>query len=207
MYLNKPNDIVVILYESGLYEYEVTGETQVRASGIEYTDLTAKIWKEGGAAFLSHTIAIDEWKELGDGVYILNLKEAVFNTLGSMFLKLEGNLIRDFEKEVFVEYVPLHASPRPGMCVIQGNSFDIGGVGDQSQPITFKLVNVPKQINQSLVTVSVLPIYPNPNGDIVVELVRGATVLVDYPSAGIRHQITVPDSPTADLLDLLPQIP
>jgi hypothetical protein len=42
------------------------------------------------------------------------------------------------------------------------------------------------------------------DGQFQVKLVRNSIVVVEIERAGIKHQITIPDQATAELMDLLP---
>jgi hypothetical protein len=95
----------------------------------------------------------------------------------------------------------------PNLCTISGNVVDLGGVPAAGTRIVFRIAGVPKRTGDSLVVSDRITTYPGAEGSFSVNMVRGAVVLVEIDPAGIKNQFTVPDLPTASLLDLLPPIP
>ena len=206
MYLGVAADIVVKLYESSMYEYEVENGSLVRAHGIEYSDLSVEIWKQGETTLTAHPVVPSEWIELGGGLYILKLPSTVFNKKGNMLVRITGDLFRDYEKELFVEPAPLAFTPMVDSCIVTGNVIDLGGNASGDRVI-FSIVNVPSQAGDSLISSKPIHITTDPFGNFSAKLIRGSKVRVQIPSAGINIQIDVPDQANALLLDLMPSIP
>lgn len=195
MFLERTSEVLVELKLAG-----------TPVTGVTFTDVTFQYWAEGDDVFQTQALDIDSWVELGSGVYAITIDGGLLANVGGFGFRLSGGSFDSVVRDFFVEPAPIALLATPEKCLITGNVLDIGGeVGKHSQ-VTFRIANVPKRVGGSLVVADKLVTVPDALGNISVALIRGVIALVEIPAAGIKYQITVPDQPSALLLDLLPPI-
>ena len=106
-----------------------------------------------------------------------------------------------------IEPAPLGGDAQAPVCIVTGNLVDIGGDPSHSCQVVFRPQYVPGVAGYSLISADLIRTYPDAFGNFSVKLLRSSQVLVEIAGAGIKNLITVPDAPTANLIDLLPPIP
>jgi len=96
--------------------------------------------------------------------------------------------------------------PSP-VCILSGTLVDIGGAPMVSTEVVFRPPHVPYYAGHALVGAGLIRTITDAFGNFSVRLLRDTTVLVEIEQVGIRYHINIPDSATAELVDLLPPIP
>ena len=207
MYAGVENQIIVKLFESPMYEYESSPEYLIPAAGIMHDDLTAKVWKPGYGGMIEFLIDEANWLELDGGNYVLTMPED-FSSMGTMFIRLTGDMISPYEREFFIEPQPRILGKNTGLCEVYGNVLDLGLQMDDTCEIAVNVVHLPHQIERTLLTAKSKKVYPDSRGDFGIELAKGATVKFTIRNAGIDQTIIIPeDKDRIHILDLLPPIP
>lgn len=191
-------------FESNLY-LELSGTA---ATGVLFSDVTVKFKKFGSDTLTTKTMTTNDWVELGDGFYVLKWSPSEMDTAGKFFYTATGTLFDNFLFEEFpVEAPPLGALVFPDKCIITGNILDVGGNPDQDRLIEIRPVVFPAAQDGSIISARPVTSIADALGNFSIALIRNQAVKIEIKTAGIRHQITVPDSSSATLLSLLPPIP
>lgn len=190
-----------------LYIETDTGYGMQSALGVIYSDMAISLCKDGGD-FESKSLLESEWRDHGDGVYSFLWNESDLNTLGEIYYtfsvpSLDYTLYGKFD----VDPMPFYLDATAPTCAVSGNIVDIGGSPINRNEVFFRPRSVPGVAGQSIMASGHISTVTDVFGNFSVVLLRGAIVLVEISNAGIRHQIVVPDLPSASILDLLPPIP
>ena len=194
MYIGSPSDVLVKLTSSGAPKL-----------GVVDTDLIIKVWEQGAPDTIPYVPAAANWVELGDGLYILKLPGALISVLGLLHLYISGTIFDAAAISLDITAPPISVSANPDVCTITGNLLNLSSRSGSGQ-VSFRTVHLPKKVGVTLINADRIIMYPDAAGNFSVSLIRGATVWVEIPSAGINNQITVPNQPTALLTNLLPPI-
>lgn len=190
-----------------LYLTVDTGYGLAPALGVTYDMLALKM-SRNGSDFEDKEVLEEHWRDLGEGFYTLLWTESDLSVLGQLTYALRIPSLNIAEAGVFdVDPAPFYLDVSAPTCVVTGNIVDIGGDPIFSNQLSFRPRNVPGVAGQSLLASGHIRTSTDAYGNFSVKLLRGAIVLVEIENAGIRHLITVPDTPTASLIDLLPPIP
>jgi hypothetical protein len=175
-------------------------------TGLLPGDVTVRIRKPGGA-FEVKALDGDNFQELESGLYLLIFSEEDMDTLGT-FTYSANATTADYTWSSFqIVPQPIAISAAPGVCTVSGNIVDLGGSPGTSTKIQFHIGPVPSVAGgTSLITANILTTVPDAFGNFSVHLLRNKEVIVEIPEVGLKHQITVPDQESANILDLLPPI-
>ena len=176
------------------------------AAGLAHSDVTLEYRKTSTSAFEEKELEAEDWVNLGGGYYAIRWAAEEMSNVGSFFFKIEGNDFDTIGMELKIEPTPLAFLVTPEVCVVSGNVINIGGQVGQNSVIHFRVPRVPLRVGSSLLDSEIIRTYPDALGNFSVQLLRGATVLVEMTQSGIKNQIVVPDQQTAQILDLLPPI-
>lgn len=180
--------------------------TGAAATGITYDEVTVKYKKYFSESFSTKTLEAEDWVELGDGFYMLKWSAVDMDTAGSFMYTMTSAKFDDFLYDLFEVRIPGEPFTVPGKCVVRGNIQDLGINPATGLEITARPTDIPGVAGTALLSGEPIRTVPAANGDFSLALGRGLTVRIDIPMAGIRHQIEVPDTEEAVLLDLLPPI-
>lgn len=182
----------------------------VPATGLTPGDVVCKYRKDGQTALTTKTLDGSNWIEVGDGFYILKFTATEMDTLGYFFFTLSGPGFDNFLYDEFtIEPNPATAEGfvPPEICVVSGSVRNVGGQVSSQVRVVARPVQFPTTYGSNLINADAQWTYINSDGSFQLSLVRGSTVIIEIDRAGIRHQVVIPDAPTADLLDLLPPLP
>jgi hypothetical protein len=183
------------------------GYGYVPALGVTYDLLNVKASKNGGL-FAAKEVTEEGWRDLEDGYYSILWSESDMDTMGEFYWVMDiPSLGVGFRGSFDVDPAPFYIDSTAPTCVVTGNIVDIGGDPLVLNVLSFRPRNVPGAAGQSFVASGHIRTSTDAYGNFSVKLLRSAIVLVEIENAGIRHLITVPDEPTAALIDLLPPIP
>lgn len=195
-----PKNIVVRLLRD-------TGYNIQPAVGAAYSDVEALLSKDGGM-FEVKTLASGDWSELGDGYYTLRLNASDTDTIGELALRVSVPLdTNEFFDRYEVVPAPYGVPTNAPTCLVMGNLLDIGGDPSNTGTVVFRPRFVPGTAGNSLITAEIIRTAADSFGNFNVKLLRSSQVIVEIEQAGIKNLITVPDAPSANLIDLLPPIP
>lgn len=183
------------------------GYGYVPALGVTYDLLNVKASKNGGP-FVEKEVTEEGWRDLENGYYSILWNESDMDTMGEFYWVMDiPSLSVGFRGSFDVDPAPFYLDVTAPTCVVTGNIVDIGGDPLALNTLSFRPRNVPGVAGQSLMASGHIRTNTDAYGNFSVKLLRSAIVLVEIENAGIRHLITVPDEPTAALIDLLPPIP
>ena len=176
------------------------------ALNVDPLNVVAKTRKTGQTAFATKVLDNTNWINLGGGFYILKFSPNETNTVGYFIYTLSGVDFDNFNYEEFtIEPVPEGlVVPPPDTCIITGYVKNITGKTPDLAKIMVRPVEFPAKYGQNIINADRITTVPDYSGQFQLELIRGAIVVIEIERAGIRHQITVPDTPAANLVDLLP---
>ena len=177
------------------------------ALGVSFDEMSV-YYSKNGDAFEHKVLAVEDWSELGNGYYTLRWSAADMDTLGEYSFRA---LCPYANEEVFekfeIEPTPFGVDAQAPICIVTGNLVDIGGDPSHTATVVFRPQYVPGVAGYSLISADLIRTYPDAFGNFSVKLLRSSQVLVVIERTGIRNLITVPDAPSANLIDLLPPIP
>lgn len=181
----------------------------VPATGVQYTDVVVQVKKQGQNAFTTKTLLLSEWVELAAGIYSISFSASDTDTVGDFTYTLTSTFFDNIAYDEFTIVPPPPASTPavlPAQCVISGNIATIMATPPTQEPlkIVFWPPQFPAKFAQTILTAQAVYTFADAYGNFSVALVRKSTVIVEIKRCGIRCQIVIPDSPTANLLDLLP---
>jgi hypothetical protein len=195
MYQGRAREYVVYLDDAG-----------APVTGILFSDVTVGIRKPAEVGFTEKTMTEDDWLEIGEGWYALNLSETDTNTLGPLLIKISGAGFDDGVWEEDIDPIPFGSIVSNDVCVVSGTIMDLGGDYKWQVPIIFRPVELPQSINTALLTGDPIRTVCDVFGNFYVMLLRGTKAIVEIDRTAIRHMITVPDQASANIVDLLPPL-
>lgn len=194
-----PKNIVLRLFVDVGYGAQI-------ALGVTYDEVTA-LMSKNGELFVPKIMTPIDWSELGDGYYTMRWNAEDLDTLGIFAYRISCPYVYE---EVFgsfdVEPAPFGVPTDSPTCIVTGNLIDIGG-DPAHNAVVFRPRYVPGTAGPSLITAEAIRTGADAFGNFSVKLLRSSQVIVEIEKAGIKNLITVPDAPTANLIDLLPPIP
>lgn len=179
------------------------------SEGILYTAVTVQIKKQGHSSRSTKTLVSADWVEVGNGVYSIVFSPSDMDTVGDFTFTLAGD---DFDNFTFgeftVEPAPLNVTlgPLPQQCIVTGNLATLSAVAPQREPI--KIVAYPTQFpakfSNTILTGDAVWTFADALGNFSLALVQNSVVIIEIQRTGVRAQITIPASDSANLIDLLP---
>ena len=170
---------------------------------IAFGSVTCQIKKSGQANFSAKVITNDNWIDLGSGYYTLKFSADDLSRVGNFVYKLSG---AGFDNFVYDEFVILAAEDITvkDKCVVKAQFIGLGGESATQIRVTARMVAFPAKSKGRIVSGDTVFTFLDSKGNCELTLLRGATVLIEVPRAAVRNQIIVPDTPTANLIDLMP---
>ena len=130
------------------------------------------------------------------------------NTVGDFFYTLSATQFDNFLYDEFtIEPPGITPAPPAGFCAVSGNVLTAGNTIPSNCRVTFRPLQFPLSVGNSVVTADAIVTYPDINGNFTVNLVQGVTMVVEIQRTGIRAQITIPMTSSATLASLLPAFP
>lgn len=175
-------------------------------TGVAFGDISVSYLRAGDTTLQTKVLTVDDWIEVGNGLYILKWSESDMALIGPFYFEISGGSFDPQRLEFDVHPAPIEALANPEVCLITGNITDLGGDAATQDPISFRLAKRPSAVNDVFVNTNHIRVVPNAYGAFTVALLRGVLVTVTIESVGIRHQFEVPDQSQAQLIDLLPPI-
>jgi hypothetical protein len=182
----------------------------VPATGLLYTDVTVQIKPQGQPSLTTKTLQSSDWIELGQGKYSLVFSALDMSAVGDFTFTITGSLFDNFVYDEFtIEPAPAGGSglTLPQQCVVSGNIANLSALPPSyGEPI--KVVAYPSQFpakySGTILVGRAVWTYIDAYGNFSLPLVQNSVVIFTIKGAGIRAQITIPQSDTANILDLLP---
>lgn len=193
--------------ESTFRLYADVGYGIAPIEGITFSQITLRIKKSGGQ-FVIRTLLETEWVENEFGFYSIRWTESDMDTLGGFIALIDYPYqAKQVALNLQIMHEPLVIDAYSPYCIVTGNMVDVGAAAAFGQSVVFRVPSVPVFTQTSMLSANIIRTVTDAFGNFSVKLLRGIRVLVEIEQAGIRYQITVPDQPTAAILDLLPPIP
>lgn len=178
------------------------------ALSVPYTDLTVRYKKQGQNTMTLKPMTAGDWVELGNGLYSISFSANEMDTVGGFTYTVESgsSLFDNFLYDEFTieAAVAGTTAPLPQQCVVYGNLANQSALAPQHIKIVARPVQFPAKYGQTILAADAVWTYADAYGDFTLSLVRNSICVVEIERTGIKAQITVPDSPTANLIDLLP---
>lgn len=178
------------------------------ASAVAPSQVVCRYKKNGDNTLTTKVLDSQTWLNLGDGYYAVRFTPSEMDSAGYFFFTLTSDEFDNFTfSEFTIEPQSIFQSvSSPDMCVVSGSVRTVGNTVPKGARAIFRPVLFPATMSGSMLhaesAVAVLTAY----GTFSVELVQGATVVVEIEGTGIRAQIEIPYEATADLMTLLPPI-
>lgn len=180
------------------------------ATGVAHSAVAVMYKKSGQAVWTTKTLTLSDWSELGGGMYSIRFSASEMNTTGDFTFTLNGPAFDNFVYDEFTiepslaGFIPQPTIP--SQCVVSGFVAGSNGLPPSMIKIVARPVQLPARHGNMIVTGDVVWTFADAYGNFSLPLIRGSTVLIQIERTGVRAQITVPDAPAANLLDLLPPI-
>lgn len=175
-------------------------------TALIFSAVTVQYRYGGAVSWTAKTLTSPDWAELGSGYYYLRFKAAELTAVGTLVFKITSGSTVPYFAQLQVEPQPLAFQAAPGICIVTGNIVDLGGEADRSARISVRPARMPASIGPSILSASLVTTYPDALGNFSVALVQGSTALIEVTPIGINNQITVPNTQSATLLSLLPDL-
>lgn len=194
-------------WESNVRLMADTGYGLTPLAGVtsEQIDL---IYRKMGGPFVAKDMSAENWIEYGLGHYAIRWSPEDLDTIGDFVFELSYPYQQDsLVKEFSVVTPPSSFGVPAPVCILSGNLVDIGGAPLSSVEVVIRPPHVPYYAGSTLVGSGLIRTTTDAYGNFSVRLLRETSVLVEIDKAGIRYLINIPDSATAQLVDLLPVIP
>jgi hypothetical protein len=171
--------------------------------GLTEGDVSLR-FKKNGEDFQDKTLTPVNFIEREVGFYSVMFDSLEMNALGQFVFRITGGSIIPYVQMFEIVPVYLGAITPPDVCIISGNILDLGGRPLWNSRITFRITDLPKVIEPSMVSGDAVRTVTDHAGNFSASLIRGATVLVEIPDTAIRIQFIVPNQETANIIDLIP---
>lgn len=171
--------------------------------GLTEGDVSLR-FKKNGEDFQDKTLTPVNFIEREVGFYSVMFDGLEMNALGQFVFRITGGSIIPYVQMFEIVPVYLGAITPPDVCVISGNILDLGGRPLWNSRITFRIMDLPKVVEPSMVSGDAVRTVTDHAGNFSASLIRGATVLVEIPDTAIRIQFIVPNQETANIIDLIP---
>lgn len=175
-------------------------------TGVAFGDVTVSYRRAGDATLQTKILTVDDWVEVGNGLYVLDWGTDDMANVGPFYYQLSGGTFDPVQAEFDVVPAPIESLASPQTCLITGNIVDLGGEPGRQDDVIFRLAKRPSAVSGSFVLSDMVRTTPNAYGAFTVSLVRGVECVVTIERVGLRHQIIVPDQSEAQLIDILPPI-
>lgn len=181
----------------------------VPATTVAYTDVTIQYVKSGQTSYVPKTLTSAQWIVLGNGVYKIVFTATEMDTLGDFLYTITGakfdNIVYD---EFTIEPAPAGSQTvLPNQCIVSGTVFNQSALPPQSVKIVARPAQFPAKDGNNILTADAVWTYADAYGNFSLPLIQNSVALIYIERAGIRGaQITVPASPSANMIDLLPPI-
>jgi len=175
----------------------------VPSVSIPPTNVTCEIKKAGQTVFSAKAVTSSNWINLGGGYYTLKFSGDDLSRVGNFIYKLTGPNFDNFLYDEFTILAGEDVTVKD-KCVVKGEFIGLSGNAAQQIKITARMVDFPAKSSNRIVSGDTIFTFLNSDGKFEMALLRGSTVLIEVPRAAIRSQIVVPDTASANLMDLLP---
>lgn len=178
------------------------------ALGLVDTDVTADTKKEGAGAFSAYALTASNWTELSGGFYHVSLSAAEVDTLGNLYLRVQGaGLKTSLECSYVVAAAPVNppSVTPPSTVAIFGYVY-----GPDAQPlagasVSARILGSPTILHPGtdglVVAQDVVVGTTDTSGFFTLNLVVGVNMDIIISAAGYKRTITVPSTST-NLFDL-----
>lgn len=195
--------VILLQNQAGSVSVYVETTAGVAATGLLFSDVTVSISKDGGAyAALNPVLDALKWTEVSGGWYSVDLSAADTDTLGNLYLRVEGaGLKTSLTPALISEAAP---APTPALSVsttlMFGYVLNVDGSAAAGAAVSARILAVPSVgtsggegyvQSEGLVTATA-----DSSGFFTMELVTGAQVDFFIPSANYRRTFQVPSSST-----------
>jgi len=176
----------------------------VAVTGLADTDVTAQMRKAGAGSFSAKALTVSNFSEIGLGVYEITFDAADLDTLGTFTVVVDGAGI-DQSTTIVEVLAATQATTAVSLqtCVITGHVFDLAGKPISGASVSARVVGLPS-LEQDVAAVSsgLVASKTDSGGQYFLELIRLADVEVHIPLVNLRKRFVVPNSATANLLEI-----
>jgi len=174
------------------------------ATGLVDTDVTADIKKAGAGSFSAHALTSSNFTEISGGYYEVDFAAADTDTLGNLYLRVQGASIRTALSVAYVVAAapvnPPSVTP-PSVVQIFGYVYGADASPLVGASVSGRILSSPTVlfpgddgilVNQELVTVKT-----DNDGFFTIGLISGSNVDILIPAANYRRTILVPTTSTS----------
>src|ERR1035437_8729540 len=153
--------------------------------GLLFSDVVLHWWKHGLGNVPVRPILTEEWVELGNGYYVFTLPAVDVDQLGELYMNFTGTGFDPVKKEYFVEPTSIAFLATTAGCIISGNTLDLAGRLLAGKQVVFRPVDAPNAMAGSLISFERIVTFTDALGNFSVNLLRGATAIVEIQDAGL----------------------
>lgn len=181
----------------------------VPVTGILYTDITVQYLPAGSNILVTKIMTSADWLEIGNGVYRITFDPSETAIVGDFTFFIMSVLFDNFLYDEFTiepSVTPI-TSPLPAQCVVSGTIVNQSALPPSLLKIVARPAAFPAQSGNTILSADAVWTYADAYGNFSLALIRNSIVIIEVDRCGIRAQITVPDVPSANLIDLLPPLP
>ena len=168
------------------------------ATGLTFADVTADLRKEGGS-FAAMTLTALNFIELGSGFYEIVLATGDTDTLGNLYLRVQGATIQTTLATAFVaESTPVNptAPQSVPLTALFGYVVKPDGSPSAGASVSARILASPSVIHPSseglVLETGLVTAKTDAAGFFTISLLTGAEVDVTIPSANYRRTLQVP---------------
>lgn len=180
---------------------DVSGEPVL---ALAFDDVTVEYKKYSSQVWVAKVLTVDDWYEVGDGVYGITFSEDELDVAGSFVFKLEGAAIATYIEVAHIESDGSSDALDVPTCVVSGYVFSLSGTAVADAAVVARVLGFPATVDsQAALTDTTSTATTDSNGYFELTLVREAYVHVTIPKANYSRQLTVPDSATASLFTIV----
>lgn len=178
--------------------------TNTPVTGLEFDDVVCEYRKAGASSFVSKTLTIDDFTEIGSGVYTIDFTATELDTLGQFVIKVTGTGIA--QSITIVDIVPagtVSSAVTLSKCVISGQIADVTGYPIAGAAVTARVVGAPSiELNTVAVTDDLVSVKTDLNGEFFISLIRLADVEITIPTVNYKRRLVVPNMASATLFNI-----
>lgn len=179
-----------------LFIADIAGDPAI---GLVDTDVTADIKKEGAGGFTAHALTALNWTELGGGFYEVDLALLDTDTLGNLYVRVQGATIRTSLTSAYVVAAapvnPPTVTP-PGVVAVFGYVYHPDASPLVGASVSARILGTPTVLHPGseglVVSQDLIATRTDSDGFFTLNLISGSSVDFIISSAGYRRTFLVP---------------
>lgn len=178
------------------------------ATGLTFSDVACYLKKDSGS-FAPKTLDGTNFTEIGSGFYELDLAASDTDTVGNLYVRVQGGTIRATVGVVYVTSTTPVTTSATAQSIsttsLFGYIYDSAGAPVSGAAISARILSSPLLLHPGddgvAITTGLTTVKSDGDGFFALSLVSGTVVDIIIPTVNYRRTVTVPSS-SANLFDI-----